>query len=58
MHNRYGGTLSRVADAMVIVALSECEPCAVFLQSEANFLMVNFLRMTGYAKILHHQILR
>ena len=53
MHNPHGGALSRHSLAMMIVALSECEPCAVFLQSEANFLMVKFLRMTGYAKILH-----
>ena len=56
VHNPGGDPLSGVADAMMIVALSECEPCAVFLQSEASFPMVNFLRMTGYAKILHRRL--
>ena len=53
MHNPHGGALSGVVDAMMIVALSECEPRSAILQSEASFPMVNFLRMTGYAKILH-----
>lgn len=33
--------------------LSECEPCAVFLESEAQFSEGKIVRMTGYAKILH-----